>query len=136
MKNTQITKVTKNLVDAFKNATGSKEIRAVRQNTSTDDRLWYQEHSYVFDVDDILSRSITAPRNIWVDLTDKLITEPKLNVKVPFADDRYRSKTLNKKFTNYGSINLVSEDGNDDAPQTLYMPNNEIRALKALMKLN
>jgi hypothetical protein len=132
MKPAHIVKVTKPFIDAFLNATGVKAIKAVCESTQADNNLWYQEHYYVYMIDDDLSNSIKAPKLIWTDLTGKLITAPKLNVKVPFTDNYCRHV---RKFTNYGSITVFSGDS-QDVPQTMYMPNNEIKVLKALMKMS
>ena len=131
MKPTRIVKVTKPFIDAFLNATGVKAIKAVCESTQADNNLCYQEHYYVYMIDDDLSNSIKAPKLIWTDLTGKLITAPKLNVKVPFTDNYCRHV---RKFTNYGSITVFSEES-PNTPQTLYMPSDEIKILKILMEM-
>ena len=132
MKPTRIVKVTKPFIDAFLNAAGVKVIKAVRESTQVDNNLWYQARIEAQEnMFDGIGDAIIAPRNIWVDLTDKLITAPQTRVKVPFTNDSYSRASY---FTNYGSITVFSEESTN-TPQTLYMPSDEIKILKILMEM-
>jgi len=128
MKPTRIVKVTKPFIDAFKNATGATEIEAVRESSIDDREMWFQARLAAgLNTSNSAGESILAPNNIWIDLTDRLITAPKTRAKVPFVDAYYRP------FANYGSIIVFSENSPADL-QTLYMPSDEIKVIKSLIE--